>query len=36
MSVTSGIYILVQSEKSCLEIESYIEQFLIEFRVMIR
>ncbi|KAL6628157.1 a-pheromone processing metallopeptidase-like protein Ste23 [Neocallimastix sp. 'constans'] len=35
MSVTSGIYILVQSEKSCLEIESYIEQFLIEFRNII-
>ncbi|ORX72599.1 hypothetical protein BCR32DRAFT_237726 [Anaeromyces robustus] len=32
MSVTSGIYILVQSERNCFEIESYIEKFLYEFR----
>jgi len=35
MSVTSGIYILVQSERNCFEIESYIEKFLYEFRVFI-
>ncbi|OUM68252.1 hypothetical protein PIROE2DRAFT_39354 [Piromyces sp. E2] len=35
MSVTSGIYILVQSERNCFEIESYIEKFLYEFRDII-
>ncbi|ORX57728.1 hypothetical protein BCR36DRAFT_277844 [Piromyces finnis] len=35
MSVTSGIYILVQSERNCFEIESYIEKFLYEFRDLI-